>query len=128
MLPYLLFYRIFFEWILGIELPFNTKVGRGLIIYHGQSLVVHKNVVIGDNCILRHSTTIGNARSGGQCPRIGNNVNIGSNTCILGAIKIGDNVVIGAGSVVVKDIPCNSVVAGNPARIIKSRIFLNTEL
>ena len=46
-------------------------------------------------------------------------MNIGSNTCIIGGISIGDNVVIGAGSVVVKDVPSNVVIAGNPARIIR---------
>ena len=56
---------------------------------------------------------------GGNAPIIGDNVNIGSNTCIIGEITIGDNVVIGAGSVVVKDVPSNVVIVGNPARIIK---------
>ena len=55
----------------------------------------------------------------GAAPTIGNNVNIGSNTCIIGGISIGDNVIIGAGSVVVKDVPSNVVIAGNPARIIR---------
>ena len=56
---------------------------------------------------------------GGEAPTIGNNVNIGSNVCIIGGILIGNNVVIGAGSIVVKDIPDNVVVAGNPAKIIR---------
>lgn len=56
---------------------------------------------------------------GGAAPTIGDNVNIGSNTCIIGGVSIGDNVVIGAGSVVVKDVPSNVVIAGNPARIIR---------
>jgi putative colanic acid biosynthesis acetyltransferase WcaB len=71
---------------------------------------------------LRHSTTIGNLDNGtGQnsCPSIGNNVDIGSNVCIIGKVEIGDNVIIGAGSVVVKNIPSNCVVVGNPAKIIK---------
>ena len=119
---YLIFYRLVVEWILGIELPFLTKVGSGLIIYHGQSLVVHKNVVIGENCVLRQCTTIGNRNRGSNFPVIGNNVDIGSNVCILGEIIVGNNVIIGAGSVVVKNIPGNSVVVGNPAKVIKTLI------
>ena len=71
-----------------------------------------------------HCTTIGNKelRNGSfsKSPVIGDNVNIGSNVCIIGPISIGTNVIIGAGSVVTKDVPSNSVVVGNPARIIKN--------
>ncbi len=124
LLPYLIFYRITIEWILGIELPYKTKIGKGLVIHHGQALIINDSVQIGNNCILRHCTTIGNKQIGidqfSPSPIIGNNVDIGSNVCIIGPIKIGDNVKIGAGSVIVKDIPSNSIVVGNPARIIKT--------
>ena len=56
-----------------------------------------------------------------DCPIIGDNVDIGSNSVLLGAIKIGDNAVIGAGAVVLHDVPPGDVVAGNPARSIKGR-------
>jgi len=123
-IPYLILYRIIFDWLMNIELPYKTIIGKGLIIYHGHSLVVNDGTIIGENCILRHSTTIGNKqledRNFSKCPVIGNNVDIGANVCIIGSITIGDNVKIGAGSVVVKDIPPNSTVVGNPARIIRS--------
>ena len=118
--PYLAFYKITIEWILGIELPWDVKIGPGLQIYHGQAIVVNKDVQMGTNCVLRQSTTIGNSRLGENSPVIGNYVDIGSNVCIIGDIQIGDNVVIGAGSVIVKNIPSNSVVVGNPGRVIRS--------
>jgi putative colanic acid biosynthesis acetyltransferase WcaB len=116
-------YQIIAEWILGVELPWDTQVGPNLQLQHGLALVVNHETIIGANCILRHSTTIGNKKlldgSYSQSPKIGDNVEIGSNVVILGSITIGDNAVIGAGSVVIKDVPKNAVVAGNPARVIR---------
>ena len=123
LVPYLIFYRLFVEWILGIELPWNTQVGSGLKLFHGQGLVVNDHSIMGSNCTLRHNTTIGHKElSDGtfsNSPIIGDNVDIGSNSAIIGAVSIGDNVIIGAGSVVVKDLEANAIYAGNPARLIK---------
>lgn len=116
--PYLIFYKIIFEWIIGLEIPYNTQIAKGLKIYHLQALVINKGTVIGERVELRHCTTIGNNGKDKTCPIIGNDVKIGSNVCIIGPIKIGDNVSIGAGAVVVKDIPANSVAVGNPAKVI----------
>jgi putative colanic acid biosynthesis acetyltransferase WcaB len=118
------FYILIVEWILGVELPWNTQVGANLKLLHGVGLVVNSHTKIGTNCTLRHATTIGNKKlpdgSYSDCPQIGNNVDIGSNVVIIGSICIGDNAVIGAGSVVVKDVPAYTVVAGNPAKVIRS--------
>jgi putative colanic acid biosynthesis acetyltransferase WcaB len=127
--PYLMFYRYWVEWVWGIELPRKTTVGKGLSLYHGQALVVNLGVVIGDNCVLRNSTTIGHKKQAdgtfGRCPRIGNNVDIGANVVIIGDIEIGDNVIIGAGSVVTKSIPAGSVAVGNPARVLEKKETIN---
>lgn len=123
LLPHLIIYRVMVEWVLGVELPYKTKVGKGLIIYHGHSTVINDDSVIGENCIIRHNTTIGHKQlhngEYSKGPVIGNNVDIGANVCIIGHIEIGDNVKIGAGSVIVKDVPRDAVVVGNPARVIK---------
>ena len=120
-IPYLGFYKFWVEWLLGIEIPYETKIGKGLIVYHGVGLIINKATIIGENCILRHNTTIGNKGDAitNDCPVIGNNVNIGAQVCMLGKIRIGDNAIIGAGSIVTKDVPAYAVVAGNPAKVLK---------
>jgi len=123
--PYLAGYRVGVEWVLGIELRFKTRVGPRLRLFHGQGLVVHEGTVIGADCVLRQCTTIGNKTlangTAGTCPTLGDGVDVGANAVIIGAIKIGDRAVIGAGAVVVKDVAPGAVVAGNPARVIGQR-------
>ncbi len=122
-LPYLIFYKVVVEWFMCIELPHWTKVGSGLYLGHGHSLVVNGCSVIGKNCFIRHCTTLGNVRypdgTYSDSPHLGDNVELGASVSIIGGVKIGNNVKIGAGAVVVKDIPDNCVAVGNPARIIK---------
>ena len=115
-------YKIFVGLFLTVELPPKTKIGKGLKIFHGQALVVNDKTVIGENVILRNGVVIGNIilkdGSDSKSPIIGNNVEIGSNACIIGDVKIGNNTKIGAGTIVIKDVPDNCIVVGNPARII----------
>lgn len=121
-LPYFLCYRFFVEWVLGIELPWKTRIGPGFRIDHGQALVVNDGTVFGAGCTVRNSTTIGNKRlkdgTYSIAPRIGDRVDIGANAVIIGPVRIGDDVAIGAGAVVVKDVPSGHVAVGNPARCI----------
>lgn len=92
--------------IYGIELPYNAKIGTGVIIEHQHGIVVHGNAVIGNNCVIRQGVTIGNRYMDKptEAPVLGDNVNIGAGAKLLGNITIGDNVNIGANAVVIKDI------------------------
>ena len=119
--PFRLLYKIIFQWILGYDIPDRTKIGRQFNVYHGQGLVIGADVIIGDNVVVRQNTTIGNAYPGGGSPIIEDNVDIGANAVLVGDIRIGRNSIIGAGSIVVKDVPPNVIVVGNPARIISKK-------
>jgi len=123
--PLIFIYKILVEWILGIEINLNAKIGKNFRLFHGQSSVINGTTTIGENCLVRNGITIGSKIMDDgtitKAANIGNNVEIGSNSVIIGDINIGDNVVIGTGSVVVKDIPDNVIVGGNPARIIRYR-------
>ncbi len=122
-LPLMVFYRVFVEWIFCLELRPGTQVGPGLKIEHGFALVINDRAVLGRNVHLRHCVTIGCVKlpdgSQGPSPTLGNNVEVGANSVILGGITIGDGAKIGAGSVVVKNVPPGAVVVGNPARVVR---------
>ena len=105
--------------VYGIELPYTAQIGLGVIIEHQHGIVIHGNVVIGNNCIIRQGVTIGNRYMDRltEAPVIGNNVNIGAGAKLLGNITIGDNTNIGANAVIINDVPANSLVVGIPGQI-----------
>ena len=117
--PYLAAYEVFVGWVLGIELNHKASIGPGLKLFHGTALVIHGGAVIGSGCTLRHCTTIGMKSRPDDVPLIGDHVDVGCNSVIIGRIRVGDGAVIGAGSVVVKDVPAGAVVVGNPARQVE---------
>jgi serine O-acetyltransferase len=122
--PFSLVYKVMYrlvQIVTSIELPCETVVGRGLIIDHGRGIVVSGFASFGDNCRIRNGVVVGLRRTNDKrCPRIGNNVDIGSGAKILGNITIGNHVAIGANAVVLCDVPDNCIAVGVPA-IIKPR-------
>ena len=105
---------------LGISIPWNTVIGSGFYIGHFGGIVVNGRAIIGDNCNISHCVTIGKGNRGPNSgvPRIGDNVYIGPGAKVVGAVRIGDRVAVGANCVVTKDIPDDAVVVGIPGRVI----------
>lgn len=104
----------------GYQIPAETQIGEGFYLGHWGALVINPNSIIGKNCNIAQGVTIGQANRGDKkgTPTIGNEVWIGANAVIVGKIIIGDNVLIAPNSYVNMDVPSNSIVIGNPARII----------
>jgi serine O-acetyltransferase len=114
----LLHRRYFYKY--GFQIPLSTRIGKGLYIAHFGNIVVHWDATLGDNCNLHHGVTIGQANRGKRkgCPAIGNRVWIGCGAVVVGKITIGDNVLIAPNAYVNFDVPSNSIVLGNPAKVI----------
>ena len=100
----------------GIQIPRTTKIGYGFYIGHGIGIVINAKTVIGNNVNISQFLSIGSNK--GTPAVIGDNVYIGPNVCIVEDVRIGNSVTIGAGAVVVKDVPNNVTVVGCPAKII----------
>lgn len=104
----------------GIQIPSCTKIGKGFYIGHFGTMVISGGAVIGNNVNISPGLNIGRANRGERkgYPVIGDKVYIGPGVKIVGAVKIGNNVAIGANAVVTKDVPDNAVVVGIPAKVI----------
>jgi serine O-acetyltransferase len=123
-------YRVLYkitQVLTGIELPCEVPVGKNFIIDHFGGIIISGYARFGDNCRIRDGVVIGLRRVGEKAgPTIGNNVDIGSGAKILGPIRIGDNVLIGANAVVLCDVPDFSIAVGVPA-VVRSRERHNLE-
>lgn len=111
-----------------IEIHPGAKIGEGLFIDHGAGVVIGETAEIGDNVTIYQGVTLGGTgkEKGKRHPTIGNNVVISAGAKVLGSFKVGDNVRIGAGSVVLKEVPPNCTVVGVPGRIVvKDGVNLN---
>ena len=101
--------------------PYTAKIGRGTkFAYGGIGCVVHSRAVIGERVIIGQNTTIGRSLDPEDIPTIGNDVYISAGARIIGKITIGNNVIIGTNAVVNKDVPDNCIVAGVPAKVIRT--------
>ena len=109
--------------LFNCSVPASCKIGRGTKFgYGGIAVVMHARTVIGRNCMIGQGVTIGGKSGWYEVPVIGDNVHIHAGAKIIGPVRIGDNVEIGANCVVVKDVPSNCVVAGIPAQILRSNL------
>jgi len=107
------------EILTGIELPCETTIGRRFRIDHFGGIIISGDAVFGDDCVLRNGVTVGLRWAGERgSPIIGDRVDIGAGAKILGPIRIGNDVAIGANAVVITDVPSNSIAVGIPARIL----------
>ncbi|GFI48000.1 serine acetyltransferase [Lachnospiraceae bacterium] len=105
----------------GIEIHPGAQIGKGFFIDHGNGVIIGETTVIGDNVTLYQGVTLGGTgkEQGKRHPTVGNNVMISAGAKVLGSFKIGDNSKIGAGSVVLEEVPPNSTVVGVPGRVVK---------
>ncbi len=105
----------------GIEIHPGATIGKGLFIDHGHGVVIGETAIVGDNVTLYQGVTLGGTgkESGKRHPTIGDNVMISAGAKILGSFTVGENSKIGAGSVVLSEVPPNCTVVGVPGRIVK---------
>ena len=105
----------------GIEIHPGAVIGKGFFIDHGDGVVIGETAVIGDNVTLYQGVTLGGTGkdTGKRHPTIGNGVTVGAGAKVLGPITIGDRSKVGAGSIVLKDVPPDCTVVGNPGRIVR---------
>ncbi|XP_024027189.1 serine acetyltransferase 1, chloroplastic [Morus notabilis] len=104
----------------GVDIHPGARIGRGILLDHATGVVVGETAVIGDNVSILHNVTLGGTGKacGDRHPKIGDGVLIGAGTCILGNIRIGEGAKIGAGSVVLKEVPPRTTAVGNPAKLV----------
>lgn len=105
----------------GIEIHPGATIGNGLFIDHGHGVIIGETAVVGENVTLYQGVTLGGTgkEKGKRHPTIGDNVMISAGAKILGSFTVGENSKIGAGSVVVEEVPPNCTVVGIPGRIVK---------
>lgn len=115
--------NLFVRNVYGIELERQTRIGRRVLFAHQHGITVHRNAVIGDDCIIRQGVSIGQDRHTPHgppppAPRLGDRVQVGAGAMILGNVAIGDDVMIAPNVVVMTSVPAGSIVAAQPARIM----------
>lgn len=107
----------------GIEIHPGAEIGRRVFIDHGDGVVIGETTLIGDDVTIYQGVTLGGTGKdvGKRHPTIGNGVTIGAGAKVLGPILVGDHSKIGAGAIVLKEVPPNCTVVGNPGRIVRKK-------
>lgn len=118
------------RFLTGIEIHPAARIGRRFFIDHGMGVVIGATTIIGDDVLLYQGVTLGGTGNehGKRHPTLGNNIVVGSGAKILGNIEIGSNSRIGAGSVVIDNVPENSTVTGIPGRIVRQKLLIQGQL
>ena len=108
------------RWATGIEIHPGATIGHRIFIDHGMGVVIGETAVIGDDCTLYHSVTLGGTswRKGKRHPSLGNGVVIGAGAKVLGPINVGDGARVGSNSVVLRDVPASATVVGIPGHVV----------
>lgn len=116
--------------ITGIEIHPKASIGRRFFIDHGMGVVIGETTIIGDDVLVYQGVTLGGTgkEHGKRHPTLGNNIIVGAGAKVLGNLTVGDNSRIGAGSVVVDDVPENSTVVGIPGRIVHQKLLIGGQL
>ena len=106
----------------NVDIHPNAKMGKGIMVDHASGVVIGETAIVGDYSSIFHGVTLGGVGSekGQRHPQVGKNVLLSANSTIVGNIKIGDNAKIGAGSVVLNDIPKDCTAVGVPAKVINN--------
>jgi len=122
-MPFSFLYKLmkfFADSLLGIELPCEAVIGERFTIEHIGGIVISGDAVFGDDCVIRNGVTVGLRHRGERgSPQLGHRVDIGAGAKLLGPIRIGNDVAIGANAVVLCDVPDGCIAVGVPARVIR---------
>lgn len=118
------------RFLTGIEIHPGARIGRRVFIDHGMGIVIGETTEIDDDVLLYKGVVLGGTtlEKVKRHPTIGKNVIIGSNSCVLGPVVIGDGARIGSGSVVVKDVPAGATVVGIPGKVVEKKVLKKLEL
>jgi len=111
------------RFLTGIEIHPGATIGKRFFIDHGAGVVIGETTEIGDDCLIYQGVTLGGTgnEKGKRHPTLGNRVVVGTGAKVLGGIRVGDDVKIGAGSVVVHPVPDGATVVGIPGRVVRTR-------
>jgi serine O-acetyltransferase len=111
------------RFLTGVEIHPGARIGRRFFIDHGSGVVIGETTEIGDDCLLYQGVTLGGTgnEKGKRHPTLGDRVVVGTGAKVLGSIRVGDDVKIGAGSVVVHPVPDGSTVVGIPGKVVRTR-------